>query len=869
MVTDESGVATKPPEVVVQERSTEAVEPPDSTFPPASDVKPLEPTWDRVIQGLIYALTFLLPLAFTAWTTEPLEFTKQMILFVLTAGALVAWLLKLLVFRSWRLVKTPLDMPILAFLVLYLLASIFSVDRIASFLGFYGSFSGNFFQVLFLVMFYYLVVNNFQTLPQLKKLLAVFFSSAFLALLYIVLQFFGLFVIRFPFAKAGNFNTIGGLLTISLFSALVVILSLGLKDEGDSWFSWQAGKLWRVLAIIAAFLVLLTINFVYAWGGLLVGLLLYMIFQIGLSKAFTVKNLITPLVLLILVISFLVIQIVFPFVSLRSISQFNLPAEVRLDYGTALPVLKGVVADKPILGSGPNTFLYAFSKYRAENFNLSPFWSVRFDKAPSEAAEYLVGTGVLGFLAFEILSFIFLIYGLFFLFRKKDPAGWNLALTVYAGFTLLWFAHWFFFFNTVIAFSYWLLLGSFMAISRVIGGERLKTFDFSFATSPRRTVSVVTAVSLTLVLVIVFLFFAAAVYASDIFYRSGILASNNASTYDQAGRDFEQALRLNRFRPDYYLTYGEFLFLRINQELTKKTPNLGQIQVWLGSSINTSRSAVDLAPANWAAWERLANLYSFARPLVAGVDKFIIDSLLKATEQDAKNPILSTELGQVYRLAARKLDPAILGKGVDSDNDGLSDEQEKVLGSDSNDPDTNGNGVLDGQEVLSGLNPAGSGPLPDAFLQTYLKTDPQMLLKAEEAFKKAIALKADYAPAYYQLALTLEQAQKLDEAVATMEKALQRFPTNMTLKFELGRMYFNSGQIDLAARQFQEIIAVVPSHSNARFSLALSYERLGKPAKALEQYRRVLELNPDNEAIKAKIGQLEQQVAQEQKKPGR
>lgn len=836
---------------------------PPPRLPPEAGLRgaPAESVWNKIIQGIIYGLTFLIPLLFTPWTFEPLEFSKQLLLFMLVAAAILVWLLKLLVLRSISFVKTPLDLPLLIFLAVYLLASIFSVDRVASFLGFYGSFRGNFFQILFLVLFYYLVVNHFRTSRDLRRLVGVAVLSVGLALLYACLQFFGLFVARFPFAKAASFNSVGTLLAVSLYAAFAVVLSVGFKNP--SWYSPFGGRIVRIITVAAAFLVLLTVNFLYAWAALLVGLLAVLIFQAGLAKAFVMKNLVAPLVLLLLVIALVVIQLVFPYLSLRSIFNFNLPIEVRLDYATAGPVLKSILTQRPVLGLGPNTFLYAFSKYRAENFNLSPFWNVRFDKAPSEAAEYLVGSGILGLLAFEILSVVFAWYGLFFMLRKRDEAGLRLALPLFASFLVFWVAHWIFFFNTVLAFSFWLCLAAFMAASRFGAAEKTGVVNFSLAATPRQTVSVVTSVSLALILLIVFMFFAAAVYAADIFYRQGLAASARAESFDEAQSDFESAIRLNRFRPDYYLTYGEFLFVRINQELAKKDANPRLLQQWLQTSINTSRAAVDLSPANWTAWERLANLYSIARPLVAGVDKFIIDSLVHATEADAKNPILFTELGQIYRLAARRLDPAILGKGVDSDSDGLSDEQEKALGSDANDPDTNGNNVLDGNEVLSGLSPAASGALPDDFLGRYIKTDAENLLRAEEAFRKAMALKPDYAAAYYQLSQVLSQEQKYDEAIAELEGALERFPNNVDLKFQLGVLYFNTGKTDPAARQFQEITALVPNHSNARFSLALSYERLGKPRKALEEYRKVLQLNPGNTQVEAKVRELEAAVSKE------
>lgn len=845
--------------------SPEIVDLKDNDLPPGAPVKSpesrdknAEQVWDRLIRGLIYTLAFVLPLAFTPWTLERLEFSKQMVLFILISAALTAWLLKILVTRTFRFVKTPLDLPILAYLAIYLLASIFSVDRVASFMGFYGSFHGNFFQLLFLTVFYYLIVNNFATTAELKKLVGIFILSTSLTLIFVFMQFFGWFVLPFDFSKFTNFNTVGGLLILAVFSCAMVILHLGFKE--NSWFSPFGGKLWRIIGIAAAFIVLLTVNFNYAWMGLIAGLFIYMVFQIGLSPNFSMKNIVAPLVLAILVIGFLVSTWVFRIAPFGNMLQFDLAPEVRLDYKTASPVLKGSVAEKPVLGSGPNTFLYAFSKHREESFNTSQFWNERFGRAPSEAAEYLVGTGILGLLAFEILSLVFMGYAIFFLLRRKDPESWNLALTLFSSFAALWILHWFFFFNTTLSFIFWLLIGSFVAVTRVAEGERVKITSFSFANSPRQTVSAVSIVSLSLVLVIVFLFFASAIYSADVYYNKGLKAVSKPETYDQAQSSFERAIQLNRFRPDYYLSYGEFLSIRINQELAKPNRDLALIENWLTSGINVARQAVELSPNNWTAWERLAGLYTFARPLVAGVDKFIIESLTKATEQNPNNPILFLELGQVYRLASRRLDATIVGKGADSDSDGLYDDREKELGSDPDDPDTNANGVLDGNEVLSGLNPAQTGALPDTFLSQYIKTDPENQLKAIEAFRKAIALKPDYAAAYVELAATLSLQHKYAEAALELEKVVQLTPQNIDSHLALGVAYYNAGRIDDAVTQFQLISRAVPNHANARFFLALSLERLGNLKNALAEYRKVLELNPDNELLKTKVADLERLI---------
>ena len=828
-----------------------------SVAPAISDHRSQTAIWDKVIRAIVYACAFLLPLTFSPWTFEALELSKQMLLYILVSAAVLVWALKLLVTRNWRFVKTSLDLPIMALLAAYLLASIFSVDKTSSFLGAYGSFSGNFFELLFFVLFYYLVVNSFETPGQLKTLFSFFFISIFLAVIYAAAQFAGWFVIRLPFAKAGDFNTVGSMLAVSVLAAYAVVLCLGLKSK--SWVRFPLGTLWRSILMIAGLVILLTIGFFHIWTALLAGLLLYLIFSLAFGQG-SFKSFAIPLALVIAVASLLFLQTIFqkPIVN---VFKFDLPQELRLDYSTALPAIKGAVFDRPVLGSGPGTFQYVFSQYRDQAFNLSQHWSVRFNKAPSLAAEYLTGTGIVGFLFFEILNLIFIAYALMFLVRNKDQPYWSLALAMFSGYAALWLAHWFLLFSTVLLFAFWLTMALFINLTRQASKETAASHEFSFAASPRQAVSIVSAAALGLVLIIVFMFFSVSAYAADISYRRGLNTAVNSESFNDAEQYFESAIRLNRFRPDYFLTYAEYLFGKVNRELEKPNPNVVQIQSWLTRSISTARTAVALAPNNGQAWERLASLYGYARPMITGVDKFILESLTTAAEKDKHNPVLYTELGQAYRLTARSVDPAILGKGSDSDLDGVSDDQEKAIGSNPDDRDTNGNNITDGNEVLAGLNPAGTGQLPESFLGKYIRTNQDNLIKAEEAFRKAIELKPDYAIAYYQLALSVEQSGDRERAIIELENALAKLPGNLSFKFDLGRMYYNSGRVNEAARQFQEILSVTPDHANSRFSLALSFERLGRPDRALEEYRKVLELNPGNKSIASKIRELEAAIA--------
>ncbi|MCX6785616.1 MAG: CAP domain-containing protein [Candidatus Komeilibacteria bacterium] len=53
---------------------------------------------------------------------------------------------------------------------------------------------------------------------------------------------------------------------------------------------------------------------------------------------------------------------------------------------------------------------------------------------------------------------------------------------------------------------------------------------------------------------------------------------------------------------------------------------------------------------------------------------------------------------------------------TDSDNDGLTDAQERIYGTDPDNPDTDGDGISDGQAVKMGRNPLGGGSLKDFFI---------------------------------------------------------------------------------------------------------------------------------------------------------
>ena len=107
----------------------------------SNDQFPMSNKIDKAISILIKAIIFLLPLFFLPWTSEYFEFNKQFLLWLAMPAALFLWLIKQAGQKQLKIKTNPLNFPVLIFLALTFISSIFSLDRFSSFFGYFGRFS--------------------------------------------------------------------------------------------------------------------------------------------------------------------------------------------------------------------------------------------------------------------------------------------------------------------------------------------------------------------------------------------------------------------------------------------------------------------------------------------------------------------------------------------------------------------------------------------------------------------------------------------------------------------------------------------------------------------------------------------------------
>jgi cytochrome c-type biogenesis protein CcmH/NrfG len=818
----------------------------------------------KFINRCLYVLVFLVPLLFLPFTSEVREFNKQSLLFFAVVVMLGVWVIKILTTRSVSWVKTSLDYVVLAYGAVYLLASFLSIDKVSSFLGYYGRFTGSFVSVLSLVVLYYLVVNNVRNSKITDKLMTALMASGALVMVYSFLQLLGVYVIRFDFAKSRSFNPIGTMSALAVFSAIMVILVQW------SWMTRQTvGRIRHIVYILMTLLglaIMFLVNAFFAWVILALGLIVFLAMSMVLSgnKPMAATWFWRPLLVLVVAVLFVAFQFLPSAMNPRRSVTVQLPVEIQLANSANWNLVKNALSHKPILGYGPGTTGIAFGEIKPPSINKSIVWSLSFDRSSSQITNLTIETGLLGLLAFEATSILFLLYALFFLLKRADHPGRNTAFGLFLVWLALYIAHFFYYFNTTFEFLFWLSLAMFVAVTHW-GQHAKENASSSLVDSPRSALSWMFASLLVLAVLLVGGFFQVSVYFGDVAYASGIRELNKENPdFSRANSEFSAAISRNQYRDTYYLAYGQNLLFQAAQEAAKDQPNVQQFQQWIAQLVAAGNSATNISPAKAANWSARAQFYSQLRTLaIPGTNEAIISSWEEAAKRDPNNPAVQVQLALAYTTASETIDPKIVGDGADSDGDGLADAKETELQSNPNNKDTNGNGVSDGDEVKAGFNPAGTGRLTAAQLSKFTQVDESMLKKAEESAKKAITLKDDLPDSYIALSRVYEKWNKLDEASAQLTTASQKFPGNADVKYELGRITFNQKKYADAEKIFNAVIKLVPNHANAHYSLGLVALQKGDKNTALAEFEKTREISGPNVDLEKAINDLKTQLGQQ------
>lgn len=748
--------------------------------------------YNNISRWALYTGVFLAPLLFFPWTTNVLELNKQMLLIVVAGVGLVSWLLGVVSsgYLAWR--ANYLDKGVVALMGAVVIGSVFSVVKYNSLFGFSSSLSSSLASMVSLTVLYFLVVNNLEDRG--KAVRSILGLSLVIALLYGLLQVFGVYVARFPFSSSRAFNTVGSI------NVLGIIAAMGLPFFSKSRFDfgWIKNVHLDKIGVVLALFVLVILNWWVLWAVAIAGMVSMIIFENLGGARFKMKKLLLPMTVVVLGVFLMVVNL-----NLNAFKR-NLPIEVAPSFGLSKDVAVSVLKEKLVFGYGPESYSIAFDKYGAGRLSNTTLSNARFFDATSEVMT-LVTQG--GLVMAAALIFMFWCLGIvFWRFQKYAVENQNQDevkedIGVLSAMAALVVALFLYPFNLTLMALFYVFMG---LVVLIIFDKSRKEFNIEERTSLSLSSSLGFIGGLILVLVGVY--FGSTMYISDVKYAQALSSNDNA----RVAALLVEAINWNSNDDRYYRSASQTALNLLASELGKKADadRNARIQNYVATAISLAKRATELSPKEALNWANLGFVYQNLLSLVDGVDKLSEDAYTKAAELRPGDPAFTYRIGMLYLGKFDLISQLVAARRVNPN---------QVIGQ--------------AQEAIK---------------------------KAEENLKKTVDSSPNFGLAIYNLGVIYDRQGKLNDAIKQLERVAPANSNQPGLAFELGLLYYRAGRKDDALNALQRAVVLAPDYANARWYVALIQEERGNLDGAIEQLERILavEINKDNRIVMTKLDEL-------------
>ena len=323
---------------------------------------------------------------------------------------------------------SPIGIAVSVFVLMFILAGIFSMNPSNSFWSDFERGEGGF-QILHLYFFFLLLSTLFLEEKQWLKIFNYSIVAAVLVVLYGVFAGFLYFQNNFDFfgpifGSGGRFwGAIGNSAYLATYLIFIIFCALYVFSAKYRHKILSVGGILIFVSIIiflAAFLAAATRGAVLGLIAAVIAFLLYLIFTTKRFRKILVILIISLILIFSLGIKFKDSEMIkkLPFYRIFDISVVTQSFHDRtIVWKMAWDGFK----ERPLLGWGPENFPYVFVKhFNVANYNplekITEFsW---FDKAHSIIFDYLAGTGILGLLSFIGIFIVY--YWQFFKTRIKN-----------------------------------------------------------------------------------------------------------------------------------------------------------------------------------------------------------------------------------------------------------------------------------------------------------------------------------------------------------------------------------------------------------------------------------------------------------------
>lgn len=743
---------------------------------------------DRLIYYCLGLVIFLIPLFFFPWSVSVLELNKMLLFYLLVLIAFLIWLINS-VFKKELVLKMGFgNTLVIIFGFIYLIAALFSQNRFLSFMGSPLS-HGSFLAILFFIIFYFLIANTVKENKESWQLLRLALYSGMLIVIFNFAQLFGVHILPFDFAQNNAFNLVANsvsILVIYLVTMFIVGFGFFLKSKN------KADRIFSEVFLLLVFALLFFLDQNLGWYLMIFSFFTWLIFNSMQSKKLKAVWIVLPTVLIVICLAFL-------FFSTTDWTLLNPALEIKIDFQNAWQITKSSLANSFILGSGPETYHYAFSSYRPESFNDSLLWQLRFDRSYSELFQLIATVGFFASLAFVVMPVWYLIkIGRKTLFSESVEDDWVLSVVLFTALLVVFLSSFFHSFSTTTALLFWFLLG----LSATLLNKKEKKLDLQKSSNINLGFSLAFAV--LLIGTVSFLYFGVRIWLGDYYLAKSQRVIADSMDYSQAVEYLEKGTNNSPWLAASHLSLANGLLAKASDALQQNNTN--EARGILQEAESEAGQAILKEPKNVVSYERAGEVYQLINS-VGGLEEK--DKITETYEQalllDPNNALLNLTLGTLYLVKA--------------------------------------------QAIQSEMNSAEDSSALNNDFQSYLQ-------KAETQIRKATELKSNYSDAEVLYAQTLELEGKRPEAKSYLDEALKNDSANLALLEESGKLLLADEELEQAQARFQTILTLSPYHANARYWLASIYEKQGKKDEAIKELEQVLATNPGNSLVTEKLSQL-------------
>jgi len=749
---------------------------------------------DKLMAVSLFMMFLGIPLFFTGLTFQGIVFEKQIFFYFWALLALISWAAKGVILGEMKIRRTPLDIPIIVFWSIYVLATIFSVDKWHSFWGFFGDPSRGLMGVTALVIIYYLILSNF-TKKRMQWMIGGLVSSSVLISVWSLLLFMGIDFIPDNAKAFIPFNLIGTSVGLKLFIGamlpLIILIIFKMKTEGNIIKKFL---FYGLLLFIPINLFLTSV--LYEKTSALVILV-----GIGFLLLYILSHVVRPKVKLIWIpMAVFVLAMIVLMVGQNNFSRIDIPLEVSPNAKVSWEVTKGVLKEKAILGSGPATYGYDFSAFKPQEFNNNTFFELRFYQATGVFFEAIATIGILGTLAFLVLTIVFVNISIYLVSKDKDKNK-IYSLSLLSAILILMAGSFLMRVEGTILLIGGLLGALAMATMLWESGVKEKSINLSLKASPK----------FALTLAFLFIIISSGVAALFVYigkaYVADIYAGNGLRSFDVSEKsvtNIMKAINLNNREGRYYSRASQEFMAIANKEALKSADeqNIDLIKDNINKSLSYGKASVEYMPNDALNISVLAQIYENAGLFVADTLELSMKTYEDILKIEPHNPIAYLKVGQI------KITTASFEE----------DESKRT----------------------------------------------EIIKKAKESLLTALEKKANLDIAYYYLSIAENALGEKSEAIISASNAVQLNPNNITYLFNLGRLYQdrNEGEDSKNAQKiFEYILTINADDVNTNLASGLLYERAGEKNKAIKRYEKVSALIlGDSENEKSTKEQLKKMI---------